>query len=230
MKIVSRQTIAAMVAGAFMIAAATTPFIVQAAETDAAPMKQHQMEQKNWHQKMSPTEIAQHLADTFGIDQATVLQYYVQGTSFRDIGHAAFLAKASNKSFTDILALKTSDNNWKDVVTTLGITKEQMKATRQDMIATGLNKKIGLDKETALNLLHDGYQPHDIGMAAELSKNTDKTLTDVLALKKINNTWSDVATSLGVDNETFKKDMKEIGFGFGHRGHGCHHGEPNDNR
>jgi hypothetical protein len=228
MKIVSRQAIAAMVAGTFMIAAAATPFIVQAAETNSTPMKEQQMEHKDWHQKMSPAKIAQHLADTFGIDQATILQYFVQGTSFKDISRAAFLAKASGKSFVDVISLKTSDNNWKDIATTLGITKEQMQATRQDMIATGLNKKIGLDKETTLNLLHDGYQAHDIGMAAELGKNTDKALTDVLALKKINNTWFDVATTLGVDKETFKSDTKEIGFGFGHRGHDCH-GEHNDN-
>ncbi len=219
-----------MVAGTFMIAMAATPFVVQAAEMDSTPMEQHQMEHKGWHnQKMSPAKVAQHLSDTFGIDQATILKCYVQGTSFKDIGRAAFLAKASGKSFTDVISLKTSDNNWKDVATTLGITKEQMKATRQDLIASGLNKKIGLDKEIALNLLHDGYQPRDIGMAAELGKNTDKSLTEVLSMKKINNTWFDVANTLGVDKETFKKDMKELGFGFGHRGHRFH-GELNDNK
>jgi hypothetical protein len=220
MKIVSRKTIAAMVAGTFIIAGAASPFIVQAAETQEQPSAYHQKQEKK---QINPEEAAKRLSDAFGIDQATILKYHNNGMNFRDIGKAAFLAKAGNKSIDDVISQKTSTNTWKDVAASLGITKEQMKATRQDMAATHLNKKTGIDKGTALDLLHQGYHPRDIGMASELSKNTNKPINDILSLKKINNTWSDVATSLGVSTGTFKQDLKEIGHAPHHRG--PHHEE-----
>jgi len=220
MKILSRNKIAAMVAGTFLMAAAASPFIVQAAETEQLPAGQHQKAQKNFNRpQVTPEQAAQRLSDVFGIDKATVLKYNTDGRSFKDIGRAAFLAKASGKSIEDVISLKTSTNTWKDVSTTMGITKEQMKTARQNMVADRLNKKIGLDKQVTLDLLQQGYHARDIGMASQLAKNTSKPIDEVLSMRKINNTWSDVATTLGVDQETFKKDTQELGFGFQHRGH-----------
>ena len=214
-----------MVAGTFIMAGAATPFIVQAAETTQVPAGQHQKAHNGMEKRqITPDQAAQHISDVFGIDKATVLKYNTDGKSFRDISKAAFLAKASGKSIEDVISLKTPTNTWKDVTTTMGITKEQMKAARQDMVADRLNKKIGLDKQVTLNLLNDGYHARDIGMASQLSKNTNKSITDVLSMRKINNTWSDVATTLGVDQETFKKDIQELGFGFQHKGHRGHFG------
>jgi hypothetical protein len=214
-KIVNRKTIAAMVAGTFIIAGAASPFIVQAAETQDQPSAYHQKQEKK---EINPEEAAKRLSDAFGIDQATILKYHTDGMNFRDIRKAAFLAKAGNKPINDVISQKTSTNTWKDVADSLGITKEQMKATHQDMAATHLNKKTGINKNTALDLLHQGYHPRDIGMASELSKNTNKPIKDILSLKKINNTWSDVAKALGVSTETFKQDLKEVGHAPHHRG------------
>jgi len=217
MKILSRQKIAALVAGTFIMAAAATPFIVQASDIQQPPVgHQHQRDQKSV--KMSPEQAAERLSVTFGIDKATILNYNANGISYKDIGKAAFLANASGKSIDDVISQKTSDNTWKDVATSLGITREQMKTARHNMVANSLTKKTGLDKQTALDLLNDGYHGRDIGMASQLAKNTSKPIIEVLSLKKINNTWSDVATTLGVDNETLKKDAQELGFGFQHRG------------
>lgn len=36
-----------------------------------------------------------------------------------------------------------------------------------------------------------------------------KSVTDILAMKQINNKWVDIANQLGVDTETFKKDLRE---------------------
>lgn len=224
MKMFSRNTIAAMVAGTFIIAAAASPFVVQASEVEQSSIGQHQKDHRGFrNHQVSPEKAAQRLSDVFNIDTATILKYNADGMSFKDIRRAAFLASASNKSLEEVMSLKTSDNKWKDVASTLGITKEQMKATRQNMVANKLNTKTGLDKQTALDLLQSGYHGRDIGMAGELAKNTNQPITQILSLKKINNTWSDVATTLGVDQETFKKDVQELGYGFknkGHRGHG----------
>lgn len=226
MKKLSRNTIAAMVAGTFLMAAAASPFIVQAAETEQTPAGQHQKGQRGPKAaKITPDQAAQRLSDVFGIDKATVLKYNTDGKSFKDISKAAFLAKASGKSIEDIISLKTPTNTWKDVETTMGITKEQIQTARQNMTADRLNKKIGLDKQVTLDLLQQGYQARDIGMASQLAKNTNKPINEVLSMRKINNKWSDVATTLGVDQATFKKDVQELGFqNRGHRGHRGHGG------
>lgn len=216
MKILSKGTIAAMVAGTFIMAATASPFIVQASEIQQPTTGQHQKyEQKR---QLTPAQSAEYLSSTFGIDQGTILHYSANGMNFKDISRAAFLANASGKSIDDVISHKTATNTWKDVSTAMGITKEQMHAARQNMIANGLNKKIGLDKQATLDLLNQGYHPQDIAMASQLAKNTNKQISDVLSLKKINNRWSDVATILGVDKETFKNDMKTLGHGFGHKG------------
>lgn len=204
-----------MVAGTFIIAGAASPFIVQAAETEKTPSAYHQRQEKK---QMSPEEAAKRISNTFGIDQSTILNYNNNGMSFKDIGKAAFLAKAGGKSIDSVISKKTADNNWKDVAQSLGITKEQIKAAHQDMAANQLNKRTGIDKKAALNLLKDGYRPHDIGMASQLANATKKPIKDVLSLKKINNTWSDVAKKLGIDAETFKKDFKGMGHGPHHKG------------
>lgn len=220
MKILSKGTIAAMVAGTFIMAAAASPFIVQASEIQQPTTGQHQKHEQK--PQLTPEQSAAHLSAAFGIDQATILHYNANGMNFKDISRAAFLANASGKSIDDVMSHKTANNTWKDVSTAMGITKEQMHAARQNMIANGLNKKIGLDKQITLDLLTQGYHPQDIAMASQLAKNTNKPINEVLSMKKINNRWSDVASTLGVDKETFKNDMKTLGHGFGHNGHRQH--------
>ncbi len=216
MKILSKGTIATMVAGTFIMAAAASPFIVQASEIQQPTMKQHQKQER---QQVNPEKIAQHLSATLGIDQATILHYNANGMNFKDIGQAAFLANASSKSLDDVISHKTTDNNWKDVATAMGISKEEIHVARQNMIANGLNKKTGLDKQITLDLLNQGYHPQDIAIASKLATNTNKPINEVLSMKKINNRWSDVANTLGVDKEILKNNTKTIGHGFSNKGH-----------
>lgn len=215
MKIVNKKTIAAMVAGTFIIAGAATPFIAQAAETQDTPSAYNQTQGKR---EIDPEKASKRISETFGIDQSVIKNYNSNGMSFRDIGRAAFLAKAGNIPIDTVISKKTADNKWKDVAESLGITKEQIKAAHQDLAATHLNKLTGIDKNAALNLLQEGYHPYDIKMASQLAQATNKPVKNVLALKKINNTWADVAKQLGIDRETFKKDFKEKGYGPHHKG------------
>ncbi len=213
MKIFSKKNLAAIVASTFILAgAAATPFIVHAAEIDNGRPAIH-------HQQMNPEQIAQNMSETFGVSKEDILKYQASGINFKDIGRAAFLANASGKSLDEVMSHKTPDKKWKDVAQELGITKEQMKAAHQNIAAQQLNTKLGMDKEAALNLLREGYHAKDIGMANELAKNTGKPVNDILSLKKINNTWKDVADSLGVSQDTFKQDMKDMHQAFPHRMH-----------
>ncbi len=217
MKLVSSKTVVAVALAALLLVGAAAPLFAQSAQGDQArPAKAH-------HQ-MDPAKVAARLAETYGISQDTVLARLNSGTGAKDVHAAAFLAKASGKTFDEVLDLKKSDNTWKDVAKTLGVTREQMKATRQAMTADRLSAKLGFDRDTALNLLDQGYRSHDIAMAGLLAENTGKTPASILDMKKINNTWRDVASSLGVSNDTLKQDMKKLHEAFGGFGHGGHRG------
>lgn len=221
MRLVSRKSVIAFALGALLLVGAAAPIFAQAAQGDQArpAAVQH---------KIDPAKAAARVADFYGLDQAAVQARLENGAKIRDVNAAAFLAKASGKSFDEVLDLKKSDNTWKDVANTLGVTKEQMKATRQALTADRLSSKLDLDRASVADLLGQGYKAHDIAMAGLLAQNTDKPITSVLDQKKINNTWRDVAANLGVSNDTLKQDMQKMrqafGFGGGHRGHGGHHG------
>ncbi len=208
-----------LVAGVlFLAGVAAAPFIAQAAAQPEATNNP-----PGHHFQVDPDKAAQRLADNFGVSKDEVLKYQQQGVNFRDLSKASLLAKASGKSLAEIMAAKTTANTWKDVAQSLGVTKEKMQAVRQDIAASRLESKLGIPKQSSLELLQQGYHLRDIAVANKLAANTGKSVTDVLALKKINNRWSDVAQTLGVDDNTFRQDMKDLRGAFPHRGMPGHH-------
>ncbi|MDT8902771.1 hypothetical protein [Anaeroselena agilis] len=212
MRLVSKKTVAIFVLGAFVLAGAALSPLAQA----AGPEKTRPAIEKR---QFDPDKAAQRLSETYGIAKDTVLARLNNGANIRDVNRAAFLAKASGKTLDEVLDLKTGDNNWKDVAKTLGVTREQAKATFRGLSADKLNAKLGFDRATVLGLLEQGYKSRDIAVAGLLAENADKTPASVLEMKKINNTWRDVAQSLGVSDETFKQDMLKLRQAFGHGGH-----------
>lgn len=211
MNTLTKKRMLGLVAGGVLLAGAISPFIVQAAEQcNFRPPAMG-------HQQMDPGKMAQHIADKFGVSKEEVLAYEKQGVHFKDLNHASLLAKASGKTLKEVMQIKTLDNTWKDVAQSLGVTKEQIRVVHQDMAAANLESKLSIPKQTSLDLMQQGYRSHDIAAANELSKNTSKPISDILSMRKINNTWYDVAQSLGVDEETFKQDMKNVGVAFHHR-------------
>lgn len=210
MRLVSKKTVISLALGALLIVGAAAPIFAQAQVDQARPAKAH-------HQ-IDPAKVAARVADNFGIDQATVLARLNNGAKPRDVNAAAFLAKAGGKSFDEVMDMKKSDNTWKDVAQSLGVTREQMKATRQSLAADRLSAKLDLDRATVADLQGQGYKTRDIAMAGLLAQNSDKSIASVLDQKKINNTWQDVAQSLGVSNDTLKQDMQKMHQAFGFRG------------
>ncbi|MDO5582812.1 MAG: Tat pathway signal sequence domain protein [Mitsuokella multacida] len=155
--------------------------------------------------KMTTDEVAQHIAASFGVDAKEVKSALDEQKDFRDIGQAAMLAKISGKSFADVMALKTDDKDWRDIESSLGVTREKVQKLRIEMTAKDLSQDGVIDEAVSLKLLKDGYEPWDISCAAVLAKAADKDIQSVLDLKKINNRWGDVADQLGVDRRELKK-------------------------
>lgn len=194
----SKKAIATAAALSVIALGVAVPGFVQAADQKDCP---------GFHQRhqMSPEQMAEKMSARLGISKADLEKYRANGLNPRDIGHAAFLAKVSSKTIDEVVSLKTKDNSWKDVTSNLGITKEQIKSARQNMMADRITEKTAADKNVALDLLGQGYHGKDIMMAAVLAKPTNKPIDEILSMKKINNTWHEVASELGVSQETMKE-------------------------
>jgi hypothetical protein len=222
MRFPAQKKIFAIATGALLLVGATGIYIAQAApQTDNRPAFQGSCQDRQGdhdgdrHQRMEqghmdPDKVAGKIAETFGVDKSTLLQYHKQGVNFRDLVKASVISKASGKTLKQVLAARTYDNTWKDVANSLGATPEKIKAVRQDIAANMLQKKLNIAKSTSLGLLHEGYHPRDIAVANELAKNTGKPINDILGMRKINNTWRDVAKDLGVSDATFRQDMGNL--------------------
>jgi len=208
----TKKTIAALVAGAFLLGGVAAPLLASAASSNA---KQH----AGYHQRQAdPDKVAQKIADTFGVDKTAILNYHASGASFKDLHHAAFLSYASGKSLEQVMPLKNETNSWRDVASTLGVSKEQAKSAHQTLQANLLHDKLQLDTDKTLSLLQQGYKGRDIAVASLLAQDADKSVEAVLAMKKINNTWRAVATDLGISDETMKADMQKLHNAFPHQG------------
>jgi hypothetical protein len=156
-----------------------------------------------------PDRMVQHISDDFGLNRDEISKYMYQGDKPHDLMHAALLSKISDKSLVDVLSMKTLANTWSDVENSLGITKEQLHALHEDMIATKMAKDLSISKEKVLDLMDSGYIPPDITIAVILAKDTQKPINDILSMKKINNKWSDVLKTLGIDKEIFMQGMQK---------------------
>jgi hypothetical protein len=199
----SRTAIAAFVVGAFILGGIAIPLIAQAESTTKDRPAHHRCHQVN------PEQAAKRLSTEFGLDEALIAKYQKEGKSVKDLSRAAFFAKASDKSFESVLALKTETNSWKDVASTLGVDKEKVKSLRQELAAKRLSQRFSLDQGDIQNLFNQGYHHRDIAMAGLLAKQSSQTIEQIIAMKKVNNTWQDVATELGIDLKALKKEMKQ---------------------
>ena len=89
---------------------------------------------------------------------------------------------------------------------------------RFDLRAARMADRLAMNKYTLKSLLKDGYHPRDIMMANLISKKSDKPILKVLSMKKINNTWQDVAKNVGLSHRDWSPHH-----GGKHMPHGYHH-------
>ena len=141
-------------------------------------------------------QYAKDLAEYYGLNQEEIATALKNHTHFEDIRQAATLAKLSNKSFSEVLAMKV---DWQQVAEKLGVTREQYEAFIKDEMLSGLAERSKLDKKTVESLLKENYNPHDITIAGLIANASGKNVKAVFSKRTINNTWEDVAKSFGVD-------------------------------
>lgn len=142
---------------------------------------------------------AKYFSTKYGVDSAQVEKALNDGYHIEDVRSAAILAKLSGKNFSDVLAMKV---DWPQVADKLGVSREQIKQFYMQERDEAFAKRAGIDVNTFKALTKDGYDPRDIDIAGKIAKASGKDIKSVLAKRKINNTWEDVAKSFGVDMKT----------------------------
>lgn len=211
----SKKMMAGIVTGAILVLGSIGVYSLQETQTEqraeAARTEQYGRGERPPYQRMNSAAAAKQVADTFGVSESEVKKAIDDDTDFRDIGQAAMLAKLSKKSFADVLAMKTDSNKWADVRESLGITREAVRDAMDDMTAVHLARHSGIDQETAVTLLRDGYRPWDIEAAAAIAKASGKDIQTVLDAKKINNRWSEVAEQFGVSRDALRSARERSG-------------------
>ena len=207
-KVLAKKTIVLALAGAFIVTGIGVTQMPQSVAL-AATQKLEQKDQRQTYY-FNPEIMAQNIQDCFGIDKQVILDYNKQGWKIHDLNKAALIAFASETPISDILNAKTMANDWKDVGESFGVTREKIHTVMQTMMSKKMATNLDVDSVVINSFLSQGYHPRDIAMAVTLSKHTDKTIDEVINMKKINNRWSDVATALGISNEDYKQYQDSV--------------------
>ena len=171
-------------------------------------MGQHQMAPGPW--RMSDEDAATRASEMFGVDKEEVAAYLAENPrAFREIFPCSMLARTSGHSFAEVMALYEEQGDWRSVGDSLGVTREMIHETMGELMAGRLaDEKTNLTKEEAQALLREGYHPRDVRAAGILGKAAGKNARDILALKKINNGWDDVAKELGLDASILREAFR----------------------
>lgn len=209
MGFLSKKNLLVLSAGAMLCAGIMNPFIANASPEDGfedGPNPAFRIGQ----QQIEPDKIAENFSTMCGVDKKEVIAYMNEGVRFKDISMGAFVAKASGQSLKKVMDVKMENPDWRGVTKALGVSEEKMKETHNEIVSTMFEDNLDIPKETSLSLLQKGYQSRDIAIANAFANDTKKSIADVLDMKKVNNRWEDVATSLGINEETFRKDMDNL--------------------
>ena len=215
-----KKLIAGLMSGAILFTGGLAVNGVQAAERPTKNVQQTDMKKQHERPQMTEAQInetAKNLTAMYGVNQSEVATALKNHVHFGDIEHAAILAKLSGKSFSEVLAMKC---DWWQVAEKLGVTQEQYDTLMKEQMTNRLVEDSKLDKKTVESLLNDNYDPRDIHIAGIIASESGKNVKTILAKRKINNRWSDVAKEFNVD---FKKIMGK------HHGPRGEESEENDN-
>lgn len=148
----------------------------------------------------------QQLSDMYGIEKSLLMQYYNKGWKLKEISHGAFLAYASQKSFTDVMNLK-DENSWPRVEYLLGLTPNDIKAAHEDLAAQYLSEKLSVNKTIITRLLQKNYSMGDVLHGILISQYCTASPEDIISMHNPPKTdWNTVADRLGITDE----QMQEI--------------------
>ncbi len=205
-----KKLIAGILSGAIFMTGGLAASNVYAAEKDDSDKtaRFEEFQERHERKELSDEKIAElskEISDYYGVDASEVSAALKNRVPFGDVRNAATLAKLSNRSFSEVLAMKS---DWHQVAEKLGVTREQFDAFAKDEKLSQLAKISKLDKKVVEDLLKENYSPRDIQMAGIIANASGKNVKTVLSKRKINNSWNDVAKEYNVDLRKISRENR----------------------
>lgn len=219
MKRFNKKMLAGVMAGVMMLGGSALLFDTAQAAEQANGVKTESPQ--NMPPRFNLNTAAERLAADCKVDAMQVLNYCNNGGNFHEACYAAHIAKLGGKSFDEVVQAKTADNSWEQVAEAMGVTQEMLRDDRCAFMAADIAQRGNVAEADAMKLLQEGYKPHDIEAAGILAKAASKDISEVITMKKVNNSWFNVADELGVD----KAALNYAPF-LGQRNFGRHHNRP----
>lgn len=133
----------------------------------------------------------------YGVSFSSLLNYCNQGGRLEDACRIAYMAKAANLSFDQVASMKGEKDTWNDVFKKIGISESTIREYRKSAAADMLKRKYGIEPELARSLIEQRYNLGDLAKAGQLALQAKMDVREVLAMKKVNNSWEDVKLLLG---------------------------------
>lgn len=207
-----KKTLLIALAGAFVLTGAAAYNMPNHSAAAPYQMKQTADQARGQYNKQfDAAQYSQMLADDFGVDKNAVEKALEAGWRPNDLQRAAFIAYACDKSLDDVLNAKTPTNSWRDVSDDYGITSDKYYSVMQQLHCQRIAAVTGVDNAKLASLINDGYYTRDIAMAAALANKSGKSIDDVIGMKKVNNSWYDIAESLGVNQDDIDDLLYQCG-------------------
>lgn len=150
------------------------------------------------HIAFNPDYAAAAIAENYGIDKAVVESYLNEGWHPRAIEQGCLLADLSGQSLESIMESRSQGLSWREVAESVNVTQDNIANARFKSFAQDFAQRNDMNEFTARRLLEDGYHPEDIAIANAIAKRSDTPIYKVISLRKINNTWQDVAREVGL--------------------------------
>ncbi len=189
-----------VLSGILLISALTVPVIftgsAEAANRDGVSPRGERhffAVPQRWPDK---NELVAQISKQYGVSFTSLLNYCNQGGRLEDACRIAHMAMLSNKSFDSIVSMKSEDKSWTDVFREIGISEKIVREFRKSVAADMLKLKYGIEREIACSLIDQRYKLGDIAKAGQLAVLAKMDVREVLAMKRINNSWADVEEQL----------------------------------
>lgn len=177
--------------------------------------------------KKNKQVLVQKVAQYLGISVTEVQSLLDHGTPARQLMPAAVIAKLSGQKIESVLAAKKG-KTWSQVAQTFHVDRqafrrEMMRVIPKDRMIRRfwahhpkaalqtVASYLGTDPQQLSQLIKRyQLQPRDVVKAAVLAKASGKDIAQVVAMKTSQNTWRDVAQSLGLKREDVREEAQHL--------------------
>ena len=137
------------------------------------------------------------LYNNFQYDKKELGQYLDKGLSYMELKSICLHAYASKKPLQEVAQLREK-YGWIRVKHLLGLTPEKFAKREMEYKAERMERLFGLDKKLSMKYMKLGYGGHSVKRAIALSKNCDKSVEELLAMKTRQVKWSEICQQLGL--------------------------------